>query len=1517
MNLVLFNKVNSKDQDLKQGNMYSEWVSLSDAIQNECGDSRSVLDKFSVGDGKSVAASVVKQLTYNLGITQPPEPSLLTDDREVQWCMEVICHGLSLPLNEPDVIRDCVNVYCDWLSALHPKPKISVPRPICEDPNMYARRIISHFHNLFVPRKGEGADTINRQAVLCHRVLRTLQHLAQVSSSLDRETWEALLIFLLSINNTLLAPPTVKDDVGDQLCERVLSVLLEVWLIACVRCFPSPPLWKTLREMAMMWRHRTPLIEQWNRVNLILTARLLDFMYGPSFPELKMSEEDMQLIPSEMSNDCIAQSWYRFLHTIGNPVDLCRPHVISQTRMFLQYALTNNNSDPTLHPCLSVLPINFLKAIKGIASQVDAFLGIPSTVVWEVPSSVAEKVKPPTFSPTPPSQRRISKSFSVSSSAVTKGIPKASLIGITSSRLPNSGHPSTPTNSGPSSTSSLSSMSSIGPEARSLLASARPKCNSILRLFGEWLFEAAQIGSDLYKTKLSNMKNSSSSKRPSSVMIAETASISSSGSTRKGSGSLNLSQPNSLTEELDIPANLTSDRYQSGRAEALGALCRIFCSKKTGEEVHPLYLAKFYIALQQGLRISDNRECDETLACALLNSSDLLRLDLDGVHLLVPFIIDALEIVLPEKELKIKSTISKNELRRASINLLLSMLVLPLHFQNMVIKELNSTVIGRSPLRFIQLKPRLMNLLINALQVEKDPQNTQMLLGGLLLSVQDSAIFEDVEQSNQLDSMGGSETASNLLSSDSMSTFSLSSDYRNHGHDGMLTDGSLDSANFILSDVNDYPYFLTASNSKNFAHALFRRATDLVCHCLIYSWKTELNVSLAALELLSGLAQTHIKETDAQECKIIVKWICDYISNQCSRPPPAHSKDLHSTIVAAFQCTSTWLIAHPYLLQDKESLSTVLEVVELGISGSKSMGKPGEPPKLKDEKDLKPASMRVRDAAEALLTVILEQVGNFPSPCGAESISCLLDEFSLVKHCNLGLDGKISQRDAINKFRYFIVDNAIMLALLEDPLSLDEDPQPTITVLVRSPFGRYAWTLQLRFLPRYRSPSKHHHSSNPGRPIPIDEPLTRQTIRQRYFSDIMERIPPCKIDQSIPKLESFLVENVECSELCQLIDQQHLSEKHAALEEKPSPEYEKECAPPSPCNDFQTARLFLSHFGFLARLDEKQETPVPPLITLDCKHANFSEDLRALDCVSERTHDTCHVFYVRANQKSPTEILNNVLSESMVSPQFFEILHSLGWPVAVGSHPGWTGHVRTSWKISDKNVHSSKSADQSEAVHGGCLYNGKSQVLYWADASSEIAFVVPTLDSISNSTQPEKDIRRSPAQGNGRTHSPADSDNTSKTSSPHISESNRKRLVNPITTLMLVWLESFEDHLTFPIEDLLPYTDTGQPGSKTQDSFIIYLHALNSGLLRVKLVGPPGRMSVATPLVDGMVISRRVAGTLVRQTALNMCRRRRLDSDSYHPPHVRRRLKIQEIANKYHIQMTPPELLTYLINQNS
>jgi hypothetical protein len=64
-----------------------------------------------------------------------------------------------------------------------------------------------------------------------------------------------------------------------------------------------------------------------------------------------------------------------------------------------------------------------------------------------------------------------------------------------------------------------------------------------------------------------------------------------------------------------------------------------------------------------------------------------------------------------------------------------------------------------------------------------------------------------------------------------------------------------------------------------------------------------------------------------------------------------------------------------------------------------------------------------------------------------------------------------------------------------------------------------------------------------------------------------------------------------------------------------------------------------------------------------------------------------------------------------------------------------------------------------------------------------------------------------------------------------------------------------------------------------------------------------------------MVASRKVIGNLVRQTALNICRRRRLENDAQHAPHVRRRLKIQDFTQRYKCEMTVPELCLHLFNK--
>lgn len=132
--------------------MYSEWLVLpvTDNARERC---TSVLQKFPCAAGRNVVTAVLHSLATNLGISSVKcEPSTLVSDIEVNWCMEVICFGLQLPLSEHEAIRDCVHVYCEWMQALT-QPKVCVPKPVRDDANQYVRRILRHLYNLFVPRE--------------------------------------------------------------------------------------------------------------------------------------------------------------------------------------------------------------------------------------------------------------------------------------------------------------------------------------------------------------------------------------------------------------------------------------------------------------------------------------------------------------------------------------------------------------------------------------------------------------------------------------------------------------------------------------------------------------------------------------------------------------------------------------------------------------------------------------------------------------------------------------------------------------------------------------------------------------------------------------------------------------------------------------------------------------------------------------------------------------------------------------------------------------------------------------------------------------------------------------------------------------------------------------------------------------------------------------------------------------------------------------------------------------------
>uniref|UniRef100_A0A3Q4HZN2 Ral GTPase-activating protein subunit beta n=1 Tax=Neolamprologus brichardi TaxID=32507 RepID=A0A3Q4HZN2_NEOBR len=1426
--------------------MYSEWRSLQLVVQSDQGH-LSVLHTYPPSVGTEVANAVVKPL--GTAVSPVATENILKTDKEVKWTMEVLCYGLTLPL-EGDTVKLCVDVYTDWMMALV-SPRDSMPQPVVKEPNMYVQTILKHLYNVFVPRPEQHSLNHIR---LCQQVLTAVQKLARESVSMVRETWEVLLLFLLRINDTLLAPPTVGVGVAEKLAEKLMAVLFEVWLLACARCFPTPPYWKTAREMLANWRHHPPVVEQWSRVACALTSRLLRFTHGPSFPPFKVPDEDANLIPLEMDNDCVAQTWYRFLHMLSNPVDLSNPAVVSTTPKFQEQFLNSSGipHEVVLHPCLKQLPQIFFRAMRGVSCLVDAFLGISRPRADSAPPTPVNRISmspPPSITNTTPPHSRKQRH-----TVVTKTTSKSSAVSSQTSSSP----------------TLLSSPNQSSWESRPLPAPARPKVNSILNLFGQWLFDAALVHCKLH---------SGLSRDPSMTAIATQVSLE---LRRKGS----QMSTDSMVNNPMFDANEFPESYEAGRAEACGTLCRIFCSKKTGEEILPVYLSRFYMVLIQGLQISDFI-CRPVLASIILNSSSLFCTDLKGINVVVPYFIAALETIVPDRELsKFKMYVNPTDLRRASINILLAMLPLPHHFGNIKSEVLLEGKFNEEdgwphdqPVSFLSLRLRLVNVLIGALQTETDPTNTQLILGAMLNIVQDSALLESIGAQTETGSIDGSHST---LRTQGHSRTNSGISFNSGGSTEATSPDSERPAQALLRD-----YALPDT-----AAGLLVRSIHLVTQRLNSQWRQDMSISLAALELLAGLAKVKVG-VDSADRKRAVSSICGYIVFQCSRPAPLQSRDLHSMIVAAFQFLCVWLTEHPDMLDEKDCLVEVLEIVELGISGSKSRQE--QEVRHKGEKEHNPASMRVKDAAEATLSCIMQVLGAFPSPSGPASTCSLLNEDTLIRYARLSATGA-------SNFRYFVLENSVILAMLEQPLGNEQNPSPSVTVLIRGTAGRHAWTMQLFHQPRGARANQRQVFVPEGRPTPNNDVGIKYNVKQRPFPEEVDKIPLVKADVSIPDLDDIVSKELEVQHdklrnlMTKQIEYENALERHSEeiWKSTPFPDPQTDCKPPPPSQEFQTARLFLSHFGFLSleALKEPNNSRLPPhLIALESSLPGFFDDISYLDLLPCRPFDTVFIFYVKPGQKSSHEILRNVESSASVQPHFLEFLLSLGWPVDVGRHPGWTGHLDTSWSVnycSDSNDEAGTPEDT-----GGSVFNGEKKVLYYADALTEIAFVVPSLTEHSEESSVHSD-------------STVEADTNSELMPGMLKQPN-------------LTLELFPNHSESmeSAKKLSPLVKAKR--SSTGKSFPQLGPETKAFVVWVERFDDIGRYKVSiwptTPPLILFCLCVCLSGFLVRQTVINVCRRKRLESDLYNPPHVRRKQKITEIVQRYRNKQLEPEFYTSLFHE--
>lgn len=65
---------------------------------------------------------------------------------------------------------------------------------------------------------------------------------------------------------------------------------------------------------------------------------------------------------------------------------------------------------------------------------------------------------------------------------------------------------------------------------------------------------------------------------------------------------------------------------------------------------------------------------------------------------------------------------------------------------------------------------------------------------------------------------------------------------------------------------------------------------------------------------------------------------------------------------------------------------------------------------------------------------IMQVLGAFPSPSGPASTCSLLNEDTLIRYARLGATGA-------SNFRYFVLDNSVILAMLEQPLGNEQSQQ--------------------------------------------------------------------------------------------------------------------------------------------------------------------------------------------------------------------------------------------------------------------------------------------------------------------------------------------------------------------------------------------------------------------------------------------------------------------------------------------
>ncbi|KAF9914581.1 hypothetical protein BX616_007996 [Lobosporangium transversale] len=1372
----------------------------------------------------------------------------------MQWAMEVLGQGFTLPLEELSIAQETTRLYSQWLFEPHMRPLAFRQAVGSEDEQLLYQTIFHHYSLLFqvrsvispspsttqlhsqhyrhptAPLAGTTHATypsspyqsstttpqllnpglIQRHVELCKQVLTVLTMAGrQLGNIFSEATWEVLLKVILGITDSLLREQPNKSQMipeqtkmSEDLCGHLLRVLFELWLRSGIR---QVHMWDILKQCFNGWTYRTPVIHQWAASSLGLCQRAVRLLYGPGQgTDVVNLAVDGYNIGLDLQADFALYAWHRIIYLLKSPAKLS--------------------------------PANCLEAVNGIGRMVETFLlvGITINQASNIPGSPPMPSTPTDhFSSSSPSHSNHHHSYS----------PNSKMTSISS-------------------------------------RSSAPDGNTIMHMFGAWLFEVSSLPTPDFPT-----------------------------------GSYNLQWQ---TFNPYYPA----DSYHEAQASAFGVLCRIF--SKPQPSARPflrIYTERFYEALSNGLR------SETSLPTILAHSAELFTSELEGVRMMVPDFVVGIRMAMsgqirvatgymsPEKQKQVLE-----DLHLAALKVAGCIMCLPNHFEKVELKEdwslglskstnmasdgkggredkeilaqlirvlytTDSPTEGSIPAskRFTTLKYYILEMLLNCLETETSSFNLRYLLH--LIEVY---VYEDVAFCPGLVGVVVKTIQEKIMTIQVPVDVALCAFDVLIGcvglYDYVRRDSKSCARELVLALCRYVDALLANHAMLTTTHPLVIRAYECMlqwilvgqwivgdkdCHLAVIS---SIGSGIHIIERVEELEASVVVPKPPQEKK---RWGAVASGNS------AVGKQSSNSAVKLFQGNNKY--PGPIKMLNQESKK------EKGNRKNRSATSSLCGQAKASRQDL----LLIQHAAEMAMTQFSNQLSNFPvwsDDIGPSRMSTLWNDIAINRAslANLkgmmdfeSLDSQQQQQQLNHHFyrhahpspeanvtgpvRYFLLDRRIILGCC-DALSLADTEKNAasfvdergsfVVATMRDSNGKNSWKVRITQFENYGNPNGNRLSN--GR-LAIQETEDELSVAVAGAGNSKDE-DDVSLAQSTNEPKVLTVEAADEASIglkryirpvksMEDVRQQESESIDAENEEPPRAAFapgEVEQEPPSQ-HMVQAAgsnvfRILMAQMGYLSLENRSKVVPLHLSERL-LAELQFLDGLRERDCIA------VSVYFAQSGDIGYDELIHG--SPAGLPKDYTRFLNCLGWPIQVEAHSGYLGHLN------------------KEICH---------TTPYFADRNSEVIFHVPYL---------------------------------MRPSAPDIPPMQDHRLVNQFRSVTLhdqvaiVWVEQRERML-----NLLPLIDQNV-------MVFILIHPLEGdsagGLFWIRIVvqgahTTAGSVRLATnqlmigPLADGMLVSRHALGSLVRNTAISADKACRLVTDSYTEPSAVRARYIQEI-----LQMHQPE----------